>query len=141
MTEGFNALDKSAILLLSLGEEGAAEVLKHLAPKEVQRIGNSMAALTSINRTQIENVLNNFFTDAQEQTSVGVGSDDYIRKMLVNALGEEKAGGLADRILMGGNTSGLDTLKWMDSRSVSDIIRFEHPQIQAIVLAYLDPDQ
>jgi len=60
---------------------------------------------------------------------------------LVTALGEDKASGLIDRIILGGNTSGLDTLKWMESRSIADIVRNEHPQIQAIVLAYLDSDQ
>ena len=70
-----------------------------------------------------------------------MGADSYIRNMLVTALGEDKASGLLDRILMGGNTTGLDTLKWMEPRSVADIIRNEHPQIQAIVMAYLDPDQ
>lgn len=133
--------DRAAVLLLSLGEEDAAEILKHLGPKEVQRIGSAMARLKNITRDQVEVVLNDFFEAVQSQTSLGVGSDSYIRNMLVQALGEEKAGGLVDRILMGGNTSGLDTLKWMNSRAVSDLIRFEHPQIQAIVIAYLDSDQ
>lgn len=133
--------DRAAVLLLSLGEEDAAEILKHLGPKEVQRIGSAMTRLKNITRDQVEIVLSNFFELVQSQTSLGVGSETYIRNMLVSALGEEKAGGLADRILMGGNTSGLDTLKWMNSRAVSDLIRFEHPQIQAIVIAYLDSDQ
>lgn len=133
--------DRAAVLLLSLGEEDAAEILKHLGPKEVQRIGSAMTRLKNITRDQVEIVLNNFFELVQSQTSLGIGSDAYIRNMLVSALGEEKAGGLVDRILMGGNTSGLDTLKWMNSRAVSDLIRFEHPQIQAIVIAYLDSDQ
>lgn len=134
-------IDRAAVLLLSLGEEDAAEILKHLGPKEVQRIGAAMTRLTNITRDQVEVVLSNFFELVQTQTSLGVGSDEYIRNMLVSALGEEKAGSLADRILMGGNTSGLDTLKWMNSRAVSDVIRYEHPQIQAIVIAYLDSDQ
>lgn len=133
--------DRAAILLLSLGEEDAAEILKHLGPKEVQRIGSAMTRLTNITRDQVEVVLSGFFELVQSQTSLGVGSEAYIRNMLVSALGEEKADSLADRILMGGNTSGLDTLKWMNSRAVSDLIRFEHPQIQAIVIAYLDSDQ
>ena len=75
------------------------------------------------------------------KTSLGVGADAYIRNMLTQALGADKAAGLIDRILLGGNTSGLDTLKWMEARAVADIIRNEHPQIQAIVIAYLEPDQ
>lgn len=134
-------VERAAILLMSLGEENAAEVLKHMGPKEVQKIGSSMASLHDITKDQVEGVMSDFIEVIQEQTSLGVGADGYIRKMLVNALGEDKAGSLIDRILTGGNTAGLDTLKWMDARSVSDIIRFEHPQIQAIVIAYLDPDQ
>jgi len=134
-------LERAAVLLMSLGEEDAAEVLKHLGPKEVQKIGSAMAQLSNVSRPEVEYVMDAFLSEIGEQTSLGVGSDDYIRNMLVQALGEEKANGLADRIFMGGNTSGLDTLKWMDARAVSDIIRFEHPQIQAIVVSYLDPDQ
>ena len=85
--------------------------------------------------------MTDFMKVISNQMALGVGADGYIRKMLVNALGEDKAGTLVDRILTGGNTTGLDTLRWMDVRSVSDMIRFEHPQIQAIVIAYLDPDQ
>jgi len=137
----FDPLQQSAILLMSLGEEEAAEVLKHMGPKEVQRLGHAMARLHNVTREQVEEVLGNFIEVVRDQTSLGVGAESYIKNMLVQALGEDKAGSLVDRILMGGNTSGLDTLKWMDSRGVADIIRFEHPQIQAIVVAYLDPDQ
>ncbi len=134
-------LDQSAILLMTLGESAAAEVLKHMGPKEVQRIGTAMATLTNVQQYEVEYVLNNFMTEVRTQTGLGMGSDGYIRNMLVTALGEDKANGLIDRILLGGNTTGLDTLKWMEARSVADIIRNEHPQIQAIVLAYLDADQ
>lgn len=134
-------LQQAAILLMSLGEKDAAEILKHMGPKEVQRIGATMASLQNIEQVQVETVLGNFLGEVQTLTGLGVGSDTYIRKMLVSALGEDKANSLVDRILMGGNTTGLDTLKWMDARSVADIIRHEHPQIQAIVVAYLDPDQ
>jgi flagellar motor switch protein FliG len=134
-------LDQAAILLMSLGEKEAAEVLKHLGPKEVQRIGTAMTALENVPQDHVEEVMSNFLGEARLSTGLGVGSDGYIRNMLVEALGEDKAGSLVDRILLGGNTSGLDTLKWMDPRSVADIIRNEHPQIQAIVMAYIDGDQ
>ena len=136
-----NKIDKAAILLLSLGESDAAQVLRHLGPKEVQRVGTAMAQMRNIQREQVERVLGEFIETVGEQTSLGIGSDGYIRKMLTQALGEDKAGGLIDRILLGGNTSGLDSLKWMEPRAVADVIRYEHPQIQAIVVAYLDPDQ
>jgi len=134
-------VDQAAILLMSLGEADAAAVLKHMGPKEVQRVGAAMSRLANIEQEQVHIVLSNFMEQVRNLTGLGVGSDSYIRGMLVTALGEDKANGLVDRILLGGNTSGLDTLKWMEARSISDIVRNEHPQIQAIVLAYLDSDQ
>ena len=136
-----STLDQAAILMMSLGEKEAAEVLKHLGPKDVQRIGTAMTALENVSRENVEQVMNNFLSEAGSITGLGMGSDGYIRNMLVEALGEDKAGSLVDRILLGGNTSGLDTLKWMDARSVAEVIRNEHPQIQAIVMAHLDGDQ
>ena len=134
-------VEKAAILLLSLGETDAAQVLRHLGPKEVQKVGMAMAQMRNVQRDQVERVMGEFIGIVGDQTSVGVGADSYIRKMLTQALGEDKAGGLIDRILLGGSTSGLDSLKWMEPRAVADVIRYEHPQIQAIVVAYLDPDQ
>jgi flagellar motor switch protein FliG len=133
-------LEMAAILLLSLGEAHAAKILQHMGPKEVQRVGGAMAELSNVRNDQVEVVMKCMLADVESQTGLGIGSEDYIKATLVKALGADKAGGLIDRILMGGNTTGLDTLKWMDARSVSEIIRYEHPQIQAIVLAYLDPD-
>lgn len=135
------SVQQAAILLMSLGESDAAEVLKHMGPKEVQRVGAAMSMLSNIEQDQVHLVLSNFMEQVRHLTGLGVGADNYIRGMLVSALGEDKANGLIDRILMGGNTSGLDTLKWMEARSIADVVRNEHPQIQAIVLAYLDPDQ
>jgi flagellar motor switch protein FliG len=140
-TESLSSLERAAILLMSLGETDAAQVLKHMGPKEVQKIGLAMSQLQNVSRAQVEEVLGDFLEDVGEQTGLGVGADSYIRRMLSEALGEDKANGLIDRILLGGNTTGLDTLKWMEPRAVADIIRFEHPQIQAIVMSYLDSDQ
>ncbi len=134
-------VDKAAILLLSLGEADAAQILRHMGPKEVQKVGTAMAQMRNVHREQVEQVMSEFVNIVSDQTGLGVGSDNYIRKMLTQALGEDKAGNLIDRILLGGNTSGLDSLKWMEPRAVADVIRYEHPQIQAIVVAYLDPDQ
>lgn len=136
-----STVDQAAILLMSLGEGDAAEVLKHMGPKEVQRVGSAMSHLANVEQDQVQSVLANFMEQVRHLTGLGVGADNYIRGMLVTALGEDKANGLIDRILLGGNTSGLDTLKWMEARSIADIVRNEHPQIQAIVLAYLDSDQ
>ncbi len=134
-------IDQAAVLLMSLGELDAAEILKHMGPKEVQRLGFAMSHLNNVQQNEVEGVLNNFLAEVSTQTGLGMGADSYIRNMLVSALGEDKANGLIDKILLGGESAGLDTLKWMDARSVADMIRNEHPQIQAIVIAYLEPDQ
>jgi len=136
-----NGAQRSAILLMSLGEEDAAKVLKHMGPKEVQKIGLAMAELHNIQRETMIEVLDLFLDVVEDQTGIGIGSEDYIRNTLRQALGDEKADSIVDRILMGANTKGLDTLKWMDPKSVADVIQYEHPQIQSIVLAYLDADQ
>ncbi|NNM50810.1 MAG: flagellar motor switch protein FliG [Pseudomonadales bacterium] len=136
-----NTMERAAVLLMTVGEQDAAQVLKHLGPREVQRLGTTMAQLSNVQRGSVETVFNDFIGVVREQTGLGVGNEEYIRTMLVSALGEDRAGSLIDRILLGGSTKGLDTLKWLDSRSVAELIRYEHPQIQAIVISYLDPDQ
>lgn len=135
-----SGVERAAILLLSLGETDAAKVLKHMGPKEVQKVGAAMASLTNISKDQVNGVLDDFVKEVENQTALGVGSEDYIRKVMIEALGEDKAGGMIDRILLGRNTKGLEALKWMEPRAVADIIRLEHPQIIAIVLSYLDAD-
>ena len=132
---------RAAILLLTLGEQDAAEVLKHLSARDVQAVGSAMATLTKVSRDQVENVLGRLNEDIGRQTSLGVGTEEYIRKMLVSALGENKAGTLIDRILLGRSAKGLESLKWMESRAVAEMIGMEHPQIIALVLAHLEPDQ
>lgn len=134
-------VDAAAILLMSLGEAEAAQILKHMGPKEVQRVGTAMATLKNITQDQVEAVMLDFLESVGKQTGMGIGSDTFIKNMLTEALGQDKANSLIDRILVGGNTTGLDTLKWMDGRAVAELIRFEHPQIQAIVLSYLESDQ
>jgi len=133
-------IDKAAILLISLGEADAAEILKHLGPKEVQLIGEAMSKLDNVPQSRVESVVGDFMGLVEDQTWIGINNDRYIRAMLNQALGEEKAKTLIDRILMSTNTSGLDTLRWMEPRQIAEIIRYEHPQIQAVVLAYLEGD-
>ncbi len=133
--------ERAAILLLSLGETEAAQVLKHMGAKEVQRIGSAMAKLSNVSREEVHSIVADFAKTVESQTSVGVGADEFLRKVLVDALGQDKASSIIDRINIGRSTKGLEALKWMDPRAVSELIRLEHPQIIAIVLAYLDPDQ
>jgi flagellar motor switch protein FliG len=132
---------KSAILLMSLGEEEASEVFKHLGPKEVQKLGSAMASLKNVKRDQIEAVLHEFRKEAEEKTHVGMANDEYIRSVLTKALGSERAGNLIDRILQGGDTAGIESLKWMDAAAVAELIKNEHPQIIATILVHLDRDQ
>ena len=136
----FSDIDKAAVLLISLGEADAAEILRHLGPKEVQRIGEAMARLDNVPQSKVESVVSDFLTTVSDQTGIGIHNDRYIRGMLNQALGEEKAKTLIDRILFSTNTSGLDTLRWMDPKQIVELIRHEHPQIQSVILSYLDTD-
>jgi flagellar motor switch protein FliG len=133
--------ERAAIFLLSLGEQEATEVMKHMGAKDVQRIGAAMTQLQNVSRNDVSKVLSDFSLSVEGQTSLGVGVDEYLRKVLVGALGEDKARGVIDRILFGRSSKGLEALKWMDPRAVAELIRQEHPQIIAIVMAYLDSDQ
>jgi flagellar motor switch protein FliG len=112
-----------------------------MGPKEVQEIGLAMASLSNVTNSQMELVMQKFVDAIGEQTSLGMGSDEYIRNMLTSALGADKASGIIDRILLGRNSKGLEQLKWMDPRAIAELIRLEHPQIIAIVMSFLDPDQ
>src|SRR3954462_4864157 len=135
-------LTNSAILMLSLGEEEAAAVFKHLAPKEVQKIGTAMARLKAVTKEKIEEVLSTFHDEADEQSPLGgVDSDRYIRSALTKALGDDKASFLLDRILQSGESSGIESLKWMDPESIAELIQNEHPQIIASIVVHLEGDQ
>src|SRR5262249_23076246 len=133
--------ERAAILLLALGESEAAEILKHLGAKDVQRLGRSMAELRNVSRDEVRTVLGEFTSTIEQQTSLGRASEEFVRKLPRTALCEEKAASLMDRIALGGQRKGLDALKWMDARAVCDLIRNEPPQIIAIVLSYLETEQ
>jgi len=135
-----SGIDRTAVLLMTLGEQDAAEIMKLLNPKEVQKIGEAMATLGSIGRDTVDDVLSDFCDIVDEQTALGIGNEEYLRNVLINALGEDKAGNVIDRILMGHDAKGLETLKWMEPRAVAELIRLEHPQIIAIILSYLESD-
>ncbi len=133
-------MQQAAILLLSLGEDEAAKVLRYLDPREVQRVGEAMASLGAIPRRDIEMVIGSFLDEVTEQSGLSLGVPDYLKRMLVGALGEHKATTLLERI-SGGSTGGLEKLRWMDSRAIADFMKEEHPQVQAIVLSYLEAEQ
>ncbi|MGC9423352.1 MULTISPECIES: flagellar motor switch protein FliG [unclassified Vibrio] len=133
--------ERAAILLLSLNEEDAAGIIRYLEPKQVQRVGSAMAKAKDLSQDKVTAVHRSFLEDIQKYTNIGMGSEDFMRNALIAALGEDKANNLVDQILLGTGSKGLDSLKWMDPRQVASIIVNEHPQIQTIVLSYLDPDQ
>jgi len=133
--------ERAALLLMTLGENEAAEVLKFMGAREVQQLGLAMASLKNVSRQQADAVLDYFINDVEEQTALGMNTEKYVRTILGNAFGKAKADAFIDRIMTGEDAKDLDALKWMSSAEVADIIRDEHPQIIAIVLAYLDPLQ
>ena len=140
MSEG--GIRKSAILLMSVADEAvAAEVLKSLGPGEVQKVGIAMAGLENVTHDEIRDVLHEFRKETEHRTSMGMGADDYIKSMLVQALGADKANSLLDRIMSSGDTSGIEGLKWMEAPAVAELIKNEHPQIIATILVHLAYDQ
>jgi flagellar motor switch protein FliG len=136
--EGVN---EGAILLLALGQDEAAEVFKHLPPKEVQTLSKAMAGIKNLSRDAIDTVLSKFQTETANGSTVNLDTGEYIRNVLVKALGDDKAGPLLNRILQDGSHSGIENLQWMDATAVAELIRREHPQIIASILAHLDREQ
>ena len=134
------SVEKSAILLIALGEDYASEVLKHMAPREVQKLGHAMANLKTVPRSRVEAVLAEFHQISEEAAAVHVDTDAYVRAVLTKALGNDKAANLISRILQGGDTNGIEGLKWMDAPTVAELIRNEHPQIIASILVHLAND-
>jgi len=136
-----DGLQDAAILMMSLGEAEASEVFKHLSPKEVQKLGEAIAKTTQITRERVDEVVGKFTGVAASQSLLVSNSGDYVRSVLKLALGDDKAALLIDRILQGGDVSGIESLKWMDPLSVAELLRNEHPQIVAAILVHLDYDQ
>jgi flagellar motor switch protein FliG len=134
-------IESAAILLMSLGEEHAAEVFRHLAPKDVQRLGETIAKMKGVPRERVAQVLEQFTSVAADQHMLVSDNDEYVRTVLRKALGDDKANLLIDRIMQGGDFAGLESLKWMDAAAVGELLRNEHPQITAAILVHLDCEQ
>jgi flagellar motor switch protein FliG len=132
---------RAALLLAALGEEAAAEAFRHLSPREVQKLSAAMAALRNVERSAVDDAVRGFIEQAQTHTTLSLETDRYIRTVLNRALGEDKAGAVVDRILVGGDISGVEGLKWLDAPVVAELIKNEHPQIIATVLVHLEPEQ
>ncbi len=127
--------------MLALGANEAAEVMKYLGPREVQKLGAAMSTMKAIQSEELVSVLSEFRSETEKNTSLGLDSDEYIRDVLTKALGDDKAASLLNRILGARDASGIESLKWMDAQSVADLVRNEHPQIIATILVHLERDQ
>lgn len=136
-----NGVHKGAVLMLALGADEAAEVMKYLGPREVQKLGAAMSTMKAIQSEELVSVLSEFRAETEKNTALGLDSDDYIRDVLTKALGDDKAASLINRILGARDSSGIESLKWMDAQSVADLVRNEHPQIIATILVHLERDQ
>ena len=134
-------LENAAILLMSIGEEEASEVFKHLTPKEVQRLGETISKMKSITRERVDGVIESFERVAASESLLVTDNNEYVKAVLRRALGEDKAGLLIDRIMQGNDVTGIESLKWMDASSVAELLRNEHPQIVAVILVHLEFDQ
>ena len=132
---------RAALLLMTLGEAEAAEVLKHMGAKEVQRLSTAMATLKDVSKEQASGVLDGFITDIEDQTSFGMATEEYVRRVLTNAFSASKANAFVDRMMIGQDAKGFEALKWMSAEEVAEIIKDEHPQIVAIIMSYLEPEQ
>jgi len=121
--------ERAAILLMTLGEQTAASVLRHMDVEEVQRLGTAMAGLADVPRDRVTDVLGELLVAVQSKTSIGIGTSDYLRKVLTDSLGERRAGALLGRIVKGRDSTGIDALRWMEPRAVAEVIKGEHPQI------------
>jgi flagellar motor switch protein FliG len=136
-----SGVEQAAILLMSVGEEDAAEVFKYLSPKEVQKVGETMARMSTVPRERIEQIVLRFHAERAGNISLVRDSDEYVSQVLRKALGEEKAKLLIERIVQGNDVSGIESMKWMDADSVAELLKNEHPQIMASILVHLERDQ
>lgn len=133
--------EKAAVLMMALGEADAAEVIKFLSPREVNRLSGAIARLNKVPKATVENVMVEFVARIRDETAIGLGVTEYLRNALGRALGEERASALLERIMNGGDSAGIEAVKWEDPRVVAEMIREEHPQIIAMILAYVEPEQ
>jgi flagellar motor switch protein FliG len=129
---------RAAVLMLLLGEQQASEIIKFLNPKEVQALGGAMVGVSDVSQEAVNMILDDFVATIKKQSSLGLGTTDYVEKVFKRALGDDKAASVLGRILPGQNSKGLEILQWMDARSIADMIKTEHPQVTAIILSVLE---
>ena len=129
---------RAAVLTLLLGEQQAAEIIKFMDPREVQHLGGAMVSVADVSQEAVNAILDDFVSTIKKQSSLGLGSTDYVEKVFKRALGDDKAASVLGRILPGQSTKGLEILQWMDARAIADMIKTEHPQVTAIILSVLE---
>jgi len=129
---------RAAVLMLLLGEEQASNIISFLNPKEVQALGAAMVQVADLSQEAVNQVLDDFVATIKKQTSLGLGTSDYVEKVFKRALGDDKAASVLGRINPGRASKGLEILNWMDARSIADMIQGEHPQVVAIILSVLE---
>ena len=139
--DNLSGTQKSAILMMLLGEDEASEILKNLTPKEVQHIGTAMYSVEGLDQDTVNKVLDEFLAIIKEQTSLGLGAGDYIQNVLNKALGQDRAQSILGRITPSESSNAIEILEWMDSRAIAELIQDEHPQIIALIISYLEPAQ
>ena len=132
--------EQAAVIVLLLGEQQAADIIQYLNPREVQALGSAMVGVVDLSQDSVNLVLDDFVATIKKQTNLGLGTTDYVEAVLKRALGEDKASTVLGRILPGSSSKGLEILRWMDPRAISDMIATEHPQVVAIILSVLEYD-
>ena len=133
-----SGVQRAAVLMLLLGEQQAAEIIRFLNPKEVQALGGAMVSVADLSQEAVNAVLDEFVATIKKQTNLGLGTTDYVEKVFKRALGDDKAASVLGRIMPGQGSKGLEILSWMDARSIAEMIRGEHPQVTAIILSVLE---
>jgi flagellar motor switch protein FliG len=140
MARKLSGEEKAAVLLLTLGENAAAEVMKHLEPKDIRRLGTPMNTLSDLSPELRQEVMHEFQSLASGRGEVSVEGKGYMKKILTKALGPQKANQML-QTLSTQEYSGLESLKWLDSKAIARMVSVEHPQTAAVIVAHLEADQ
>ncbi|MDA8781654.1 flagellar motor switch protein FliG [Porticoccaceae bacterium] len=138
--DAMTTTERAAVIMLLLGEQQAADIIRYLNPREVQALGGAMVGVADLSQEAVNVVLDEFVATIKNQTNLGLGTTDYVENVLKRALGEDKAATVLGRIMPGSSSKGLEILRWMDARSIGEMIREEHPQVVAIILSVLEYD-
>jgi flagellar motor switch protein FliG len=134
-------VEKSAVVMLSIGEEAAAQVMKHMTQLEINLLSVAMARISGVSKSAVTAVFEEFVDTMLQETSIGIGSEAYVRGVLERALGAEDAERLRGRLTQGEYFAGIEAVQLQDPRVLAEMLKIEHPQIVAMIFAYMDPDQ